>query len=288
LSDCTINASATLKDDWANKMIDTISAKIFSKGLDIEQEFDAIDEDKSGKISYTEFCKALEKYELGLTEDQMYNFMSSIDTDEKGTVSLDEFKERFQPSWEKKNNSLWLADAIKEVSCYIYCTKSKDLDRAFQEIDSNQDSTISYKEFSHIIRGKLGKDYTKEQRREIFDYVDINKDGRISLNEFKSAFKVSDNSVNKWQVHVIEQLCTFLFEYKDYLKKGFLAIDTTNTGLVDSTEFIWVLQSVVKLLPKKKLTLEQIEQLSDIIEKSEHGLINWKNFLDSFVFPRLK
>jgi Ca2+-binding EF-hand superfamily protein len=67
------------------------------------------------------------------------------------------------------------------------------------------------------------------------------------------------------------------------LKKGFLALDPTNTGLCDRDEFICVLDSIVKLLPKKQLTLGQIEQLAEIVDKTDEGFINWHAFLESFV-----
>jgi hypothetical protein len=50
------------------------------------------------------------------------------------------------------------------------------------------------------------------------------------------------------------------------------------------------LSSIVTLLPKKKLTLDQIDQLAEIVDKEsdiegeDRDLINWHKFLDSFVF----
>jgi Ca2+-binding EF-hand superfamily protein len=67
------------------------------------------------------------------------------------------------------------------------------------------------------------------------------------------------------------------------LKKGFLALDPTNTGMCDREEFICVLESIVKLLPKKRLTTDQIEQLAEIVEKTKESYIDWQSFLDSFV-----
>jgi hypothetical protein len=63
----------------------------------------------------------------------------------------------------------------------------------------------------------LGKDYTSEQRRQLFDYVDVNKDGRIQLAEFRDAFRIGDSAVKAWQGDVMDQLCTFLYQYKDYV-----------------------------------------------------------------------
>jgi hypothetical protein len=40
-----------LTKEWSDKIIAAICAKIHSKGLDIRQEFQSIDEDNSGKVS---------------------------------------------------------------------------------------------------------------------------------------------------------------------------------------------------------------------------------------------
>jgi hypothetical protein len=50
--------------------------------------------------------------------------------------------------------------------------------------------------------------------------VDINKDGKISWGEFQSAFRIGDTSVKAWQDGVMDQLCTFLYSYKDYVCLG--------------------------------------------------------------------
>lgn len=216
-------------------------------------------------------------------DKQMFDFMRSVDTDSSGTIDLGEFTARFSVSWNKVAEG-WLQEAIKEMACFLYCTHNHSIKQAFREIDADHSKKVGYKEFSKVIKSKIGPRYSKAQRRQLFDYVDADGNGSISYSEFKKAFKVTDAGVSKWEGKILEALSNFIYSNKDHIKQGFQAIDKGESGLVDIEEFKCVLQSTVDLFPKKKpLTTQQIDQLARVMKKNDKGFINWPDFLNSFV-----
>jgi len=95
---------------------------------------------------------------------------------------------------------------------------------------------------------------------------------------------VQNPSLQPWKEGVIEKACTFMYSFKDHLKKGFLAVDYTNSGFVSGEEFVCVLSSVLQMLSRDKQALSgtQIEELSEIF-KNDQKMIQWQQLLNHFV-----
>jgi len=167
---------------------------------------------------------------------------------------------------------------------FLYCTHDHhSLTQTFRELDVDGNKGIAYKEFSKVIKNKIGRHYSQPQRKHLFEFVDTDHSGVISLHEFKKAFKVEDAALGKWQGQILDSLSTFVYTNRDHLKQGFQALDTAHSGEVDVEEFKCVLQSAVDLSAKRKaLTPNQIHQLATLMTKNEAGLIDWPAFLDGF------
>jgi Ca2+-binding EF-hand superfamily protein len=104
----------------------------------------------------------------------------------------------------------------------------------------------------------LGDKYDKTQRHKLFDYIDLDKNGKITFDvsfslslslswklyvnliavqEFVQAFIVSDNMAPKWEEYVLQQIYTSLHKSQTQLARVFKMMDTDNSGKLDVQEF---------------------------------------------------
>lgn len=61
--------------------------------------------------------------------------------------------------------------------------------REFRIIDDDRNNSLSFEEFSKGC-DDFGAHLTKEEKRQIFDQVDIDKSGQLSFDEFLLALRV--------------------------------------------------------------------------------------------------
>ena len=72
-------SQSIIGDAWQEAVIEKICMKIYEASGDLVEEFKKYDLDGDGKVSYEEFMTGIQKYNLGLTNDQIYDLMRSID-----------------------------------------------------------------------------------------------------------------------------------------------------------------------------------------------------------------
>lgn len=136
--------------------------------------FDEIDLNKDGKLEKNELEYAFTKY-FGLTPDQAKKkvniIFENMDTDANGYIESEEF-------------------IRAAINPNIY-TKEQYILAAFQYFDTDGDGNISIAEieekFFQCSNNKNAE--TRRQLKEMFDQIDANKDGQISLREFSDMIK---------------------------------------------------------------------------------------------------
>jgi protein phosphatase len=271
---------------WRRTVVSKICAKIYEKFKDLKEAFAAIDADHSGKISYKEFLDLIRKYNIGLTNEQVYDFMRSVDTDQDGAIDYGEFVARFSVHFDrlvKEEDKHWLDIAVKEIG-HALLQRHEQLKHAFEEMDTDQSGTISYKEFSIALQTYLGLEekYDKTQRQKIFDYIDLDKNGKITFDEFMQAFTVVDNKASKWEEYVLQQIYTALHKSQTQLARVFKAMDTDNSGKIDVREFQQALEAMnIVLEDGEKLSELQVRHLHHMLDTDGDGLIDYQELIDS-------
>jgi len=274
--------SVPINDTILQGIVNLVCSQMFANKQNIQQFFDESDVDQDGKISFDEFLKALKQFNLGLSDDQLYDFMSSFDSDNDGQISFTEFEERFGTSLVNLQiTDKWVVNAVKHIAVFFH-SKTKSLKSYFDKYDTNKSNFVSRKEFSNMIK-KYFSDLklSKAQRHQLFDYIDINKKKGITFEEFSETFTIRDIKVDSWQYNVINQLYDTVRNNKSQLLGLFRHYDTNNDGHLDKSEFKLSLQALNNIRGKP-LTTEQINILFKTFDKDKDNSINYNEFMDSF------
>eukprot|EP00520_Triparma_pacifica_P003563 CAMPEP_0118651952 /NCGR_PEP_ID=MMETSP0785-20121206/11057_1 /TAXON_ID=91992 /ORGANISM="Bolidomonas pacifica, Strain CCMP 1866" /LENGTH=509 /DNA_ID=CAMNT_0006544433 /DNA_START=26 /DNA_END=1551 /DNA_ORIENTATION=+ len=130
--------------------------------LELRKAFDQYDKSNNGTIQYSEFTEVLEG--MKYPKEELDEIFASIDVDGSGNIHYTEF----------------LA-ATLETHGHI---EEERLAEAFDRLDSDDSGYIT----KGNLKEMLGTEYTKEKAEALIAEADINKDGRISWNEFKGMF----------------------------------------------------------------------------------------------------
>lgn len=102
---------------------------------DVEALFQNIDVDKSGSISYTEFIASMIEKKSYLKEEIAWEAFRCFDRDGNGTISKDELHQMLMEN----------KDSLESLS-------DSQVDKVFQEVDTDGDGKISFEEFMAMLQ----------------------------------------------------------------------------------------------------------------------------------------
>ncbi|XP_050258275.1 calcium-dependent protein kinase 24 [Quercus robur] len=136
----------------------------------IKEMFDMMDTDNNGQLSFEELRVGLHTFGHSVPDHEVQMLMDAADVDGNGTLDCEEF-----------------------VTMSVHMMKKIGgddlLSEAFRFFDKNQNGYIEFDELREImLDDKLGPNNDKLIEDIIFD-VDLDKDGRISYDEFKAMMK---------------------------------------------------------------------------------------------------
>ena len=124
-----------------NELLKGLKSKIKSDTLeqDVEQIYKNIDMDNNGYIEYEEFVRAAVSKERFINENVLRFAFRYFDKDNSGEITFDEIEAVFKDSVADKSK---VHESLKAI---------------VQEVDTNGDGQISFKEFSDIMKKMLKK-----------------------------------------------------------------------------------------------------------------------------------
>ncbi|KAJ6377797.1 hypothetical protein OIU78_028090 [Salix suchowensis] len=135
----------------------------------IKQMFHMMDTDQNGDLSFQELKDGLNKFGHYVPDPDVKLLMDAADADGNGSLSCEEF--------------VAVSVHLKRIG------SDKHLTQAFRFFDKDQNGFIEFEELREAMSNDdLGPNNEQVIRDIIFD-VDLDKDGRISYNEFKAMMK---------------------------------------------------------------------------------------------------
>lgn len=152
--------------------------------------------------------------------EKLHDIFIEIDTNNDGCISYDEFKNGFQIMIDKDRNLQVILNDL------------------FNSIEKDRTKKINYSEF---IAAAMDKKFYEDQNKliEIFDSLDTNKNGKITINEFERILNL-ENSKKKND-----------YSYESFIKE-FEKYDVNKDGEIDYNEFVGIVtKKKDEYLPKK-------------------------------------
>ncbi|WJZ88094.1 hypothetical protein VitviT2T_007425 [Vitis vinifera] len=135
----------------------------------IRQIFHMMDTDKNGNLSFEELKDGLHKIGHPVADPDVKMLIEAADMDGTGTLNCDEF--------------VTISVHLRKIS------SDENLSEAFRAFDKNDSGYIEFEELREALReDNLGPNNEQVIQDIIFD-VDLDKDGRISYDEFKAMMK---------------------------------------------------------------------------------------------------
>ena len=186
---CTQSSST---QQWESDVFEKVRSLMKSSPLTLKEIFMTWDKDGNGRISAVEFRNALRKLNLGLTSREIDKLMAKVDVNSDGMVDWSEFSAKFRP----KGVDVLLASRVHTKMAHIkelmllYMTSPKD---AFRMFDSDNSGKLTYTDFAALVTQLFNK--AREQQpaypvvKDLFDVIDIRKDGIIDRIEWNQTFK---------------------------------------------------------------------------------------------------
>lgn len=271
--------------DWSKNLLEGVCKKLFLVCSDLREAFNAFDTNHDGTIEYNEFFGLLKSLDIGLSNDQIYELMRSIDVNGDHSINYKEFVDRFQVTFEQikgtgNTNQItdpWLNTIIKKIGEKMILQYTT-VEKAFEEIDTDRSGLIDDNEFMTAIK-KLELGLSDEEILKVSAALDSDHSGKIDYKEFADAFKVKE-SKNAGH-NIIQQITNVLYQHRMQLRSAFRMFDANNDGKISKDEFLNALNNM-NLALDSPITPEQVDELMACLDKDGNGSLDYKEFFEGF------
>jgi len=132
----------------------------------LREAFKEFDHNKDGAISKDELARVMKNFNTMVTEQELEQMVTLVDTNGDGGVDFKEFL------------------ALMERNCAAQ-TADEEIRSLFGAIDTDNDGYITEDEITKMMRS-LGENISKKDVRKMLKEGDKAKDGVISFMEFKT------------------------------------------------------------------------------------------------------
>ncbi|POO03431.1 Serine/threonine protein kinase [Trema orientale] len=188
---------------FKKKVLRVVADYLSQEEIDgIKQLFEMMDTDKNGNLTFEELREGFRLIGHPITDPDVQMLIDAADVDGSGTLDCEEF--------------VTVSVHLKKIG------NDENLCQAFSHFDKNQSGYIEFDELKEaLLDGKLDSNNDQVIHDILFD-VDLDKDGRISYDEFKAMMKTGMDwkmSSRQYSRALLNGLSTRLFKDKPILKE---------------------------------------------------------------------
>ncbi|KAF3455791.1 hypothetical protein FNV43_RR00433 [Rhamnella rubrinervis] len=160
----------SLMNKFKKRVLRVVADNLPNEQIDgIKEMFNMMDIDKNGNLSFEELREGLNKIGHPVTDPDVQMLIDAADADGNGTLDCEEF--------------VTISVHLKKID------NDEHLPEAFSYFDKNKSGFIEFDELKEaLLDDNLGPDNEQVIHDIIFD-VDLDKDGRISYDEFREMMK---------------------------------------------------------------------------------------------------
>ncbi|CAD8196479.1 unnamed protein product [Paramecium pentaurelia] len=201
-----------------------LEAQFGLTAVQCEDLYDYLDANSSGHISINEFRLVFQSKQGDLqNKNKAEQIIMSQDIEQ-------EIQELFNQIDENKNQSLDQRELLKALQSVGLNPGTEELTQYFAQFDRDKSGTISYQEFSHIVKDIL--------KKELLQADDLLEDLR---REFRQVCNPTTRMLSKEQVSQVFQNMGVQIKNEE-LEDLFIEIDEDKSGSIDIDEFIYFIQ----------------------------------------------
>lgn len=193
------------------QLLSALRVKLTSSGS-MASVFLALDSDRSGKISQSEFVGAMNKLGLNVSHEAVKRLAHELDLNGDGEVEFREFAQRVLEKLEtaqtdqgkkasaphatmrhtqSRHAAMMAAEQLREKLRQRY----KSVADAYRQVDQDGDAMLSYGEFHDFVKLQL-PDMTSLSIERLCHMLDADGDGSVDFKEFASLIEGASDDVD--------------------------------------------------------------------------------------------
>jgi Ca2+-binding EF-hand superfamily protein len=158
--------------------------------------------------------------------------------------------------------------------------KRDEIDEIFESIDRDHNGMISINEVQSIflkMNSRLGRSYNEDDLRSFFSELDVNRDGQLSLIEFRESFRGFDcNKVNNQVLAAKPETIA-----SDLLGNLFASIDINHDGYISYQEAVDMFKQMNKQLGRH-YNQNDADAFFAKLDLNSDGRISYEEFREGF------
>ncbi|KAG4967157.1 hypothetical protein JHK87_032808 [Glycine soja] len=160
----------SLMNRFKRKVLRVVADNLSDEQVDVfKQMFDMMDKDKNGNLSFEELRDGLSMIGHAIPDPDVQMLMDAADIDGNGTLNYDEF--------------ITMSVHLRKIE------SDEHLSEAFRYFDKNQSGYVEFEELKDALSDDDLEASDDQVVKDILNDVDLDKDGRISFEEFKAMMK---------------------------------------------------------------------------------------------------